>query len=291
MDLVLLEHLAIAAGLGLLVGLQREWRSERLAGIRTFTLITVFGSLCAFLASHFGGWLLGAGLLALTAVMWLGNWLTYHDSDATDQGVTTEMAALVVFAVGALVAGGHAHSAIVVTGATAVLLHWKDPLHAFAQRIGADEFRAVIQFVLIALVLLPVLPDRTFGPYGVLNPFKIWLMVALIVGINLVSYVVHLAMSARKGSLVAGVLGGMISSTATTVSHARQSKSRHISAGTIGVVIMVASLANLVFKAAMVALFGTREVLATVATVFGLTLLLGIALLMWWPTLALPAGG
>jgi uncharacterized membrane protein (DUF4010 family) len=129
----------------------------------------------------------------------------------------------------------------VLTGATAVLLHWKDPLHAFARRIGTDEFRAIIQFVLIALVLLPVLPDRAYGPYAVLNPFKIWLMVTLIVGINLVSYVIHRSMSDRKGSLIGGLLGGMISSTATTVSHARQSASSRISPRSIAVVIVVAS--------------------------------------------------
>jgi uncharacterized membrane protein (DUF4010 family) len=241
MDQELLEHLAVATGLGLLVGLQREWRSERPAGIRTFTLITLLGSLCSYEASRHGGWLLSAGLLAVAAVLWLGNWLTFHDREAKDQGITTEMAALVMFMVGAMVVDGRTHSAIVLTGATAVLLHWKDPLHAFARRIGTDEFRAIIQFVLIALVLLPVLPDRAYGPYAVLNPFKIWLMVTLIVGINLVSYVIHRSMSDRKGSLIGGLLGGMISSTATTVSHARQSASSRISPRSIAVVIVVAS--------------------------------------------------
>lgn len=246
MELGLLQDLVIAVGLGLLVGLQREWRSDRPAGIRTFTLITLLGSLCAFAAPRYGQWLPAAGLLAVAAVLWLGNWLRRSDAEAKEHGVTTEVAALIMFLVGVILVDGHTEVAIVITGVTAALLHWKDPLHAFTRRIGAEEFRAIIQFVLIALVLLPILPNQTFGPYDVLNPFKIWLMVTLIVGINLVSYVIHRAMSAGKGALVGGVLGGMISSTATTVSHARQSKSLKVPPQTLAVVIVVASaVANL----------------------------------------------
>jgi len=242
MDLDLLQDLAIAVGLGLLVGMQREWRSERPTGIRTFTLITLLGGLCALLAPDHGQWLPAAGLVAVAAVLWLGNWLRRPGDESGEQGITTEVAALVMFLVGAMLVNGHTQAAIVVTGATAVLLHWKTPLHGLTQRIGADEFRAIIQFVLIALVLLPSLPSQTYGPYDVLNPFKIWLMVTLIVGLNLVSYVIHRSMSARKGALIGGVLGGMISSTATTVSHARQSKSLGLPPRAVAVVIVVASV-------------------------------------------------
>jgi len=241
MDIGLLKDLLIAVGLGLLVGMQREWRSERPAGIRTFALITLLGGLCAFAAARHGQWVVAAGLIAVAAVLWLGNWMTSRDAGHGEQGITTEVAALVMFLVGAMLVDGHTEVAIVVTGATAVLLHWKAPLHAFTQRIGEGEFRAIIQFVLIALVLLPVLPNQAYGPYQVLNPFKIWLMVTLIVGINLVSYMIHRSMSARQGALVGGMLGGMISSTATTVSHARQSKSLPVSPRVIAVVIVVAS--------------------------------------------------
>lgn len=241
MELELLQDLVIAVGLGLLVGLQREWRSERPAGIRTFTLITLLGSLCGIAAQQHGPWLPAAGLLAVAAMLWLGNWLRRGDLEAGDHGITTEMAALIMFLVGAILVAGHTEAAIVITGATAALLHWKDPLHAFTRRIGADEFRAIIQFVLIALVLLPILPNQAYGPYAVLNPFKIWLMVTLIVGINLVSYVIYRAMATRKGAVVGGVLGGMISSTATTVSHARQSKGLGVRPQAVAVVVVVAS--------------------------------------------------
>jgi len=243
MDVELLKDLVLAIGLGLLVGMQREWRSERPAGIRTFTLITLLGSLCAFVTPDHGQWIVAAGLVAVAAVLWLGNWMTAHRRDGSgEQGITTEVAALVMFLVGAMLVDGHTEAGIVVTGATAVLLHWKASLHAFTERIGEEEFRAIIQFVVIALVLLPTLPNQAYGPYQVLNPFKVWMMVTLIVGLNLVSYVIHRSMSARKGALVGGVLGGMISSTATTVSHARQSKSLRLSPRTVAVVIVVASV-------------------------------------------------
>jgi len=100
------------------------------------------------------------------------------------------------------------------------------PCGPLAEGIGQHEFRAIIQFVLIALVLLPILSNRTYGPYDVVNPFNVWLIVALIVGLNLVSYLSYLLVGVRAGALPGGVFGGMISSAATTVSYARQTSGR-----------------------------------------------------------------
>ena len=89
--------------------------------------------------------------------------------------------------------------AIVTSGVVAVLLHWKRPLHHLADRIGEDDFRAIVRLILIAMVILPVLPDRAFGPFDVLNPFRIWLMVVLIVGISLAAYATHRLLGPRGG--------------------------------------------------------------------------------------------
>src|SRR5205085_5871997 len=110
------------------------------------------------------------------------------------------------------------------TGAIAVLLHLKPQMKLLAARISDQDFRAIMQFALISLVILPVLPHRTFGPFNVLNPFKIWLMVVLIVGISLSAYVFYKFLGPRAGAWTNGILGGLISSTATTVSVARQSR-------------------------------------------------------------------
>jgi uncharacterized membrane protein (DUF4010 family) len=221
MDLTETYQLALSLGLGLLVGFQREWAAKRLAGIRTFPLVALLGTLSAQLAAAFGGWVLAAGFLALAAVVWSGSQET-HAGQSPESGITTEIALLVMFVVGATVAQGQQIAAVAVTGAVAVLLHWKQPLHAFVRRVGEEELRSVMQLVLIGLVILPALPDESFGPFQVLNPFQIGSMVVLIVGLSLVAYLAQRFAGAGVGTVLAGVLGGLVSSTATTVSYARR---------------------------------------------------------------------
>jgi uncharacterized membrane protein (DUF4010 family) len=240
MELTVYHELALSLGLGLLVGMQREWVSKDIAGIRTFPLITLLGTISAQLADEYGGWVLAGGLIAMSVMILVGN-LAKLSGGRHDVGVTTEVATLVMFAVGAMLPAGYAGAAIAVTGSVAVLLAWKEPLHRFVERLGAAEFRALTRLVLVALVILPVLPNRTYGPYDVLNPFQIWLMVVLIVGISLFAYVAYKLLGARVGTLLGGVLGGLISSTATTVSYARRSRSSPGDVPLAALVIMIAS--------------------------------------------------
>ncbi len=245
-DLEIFKPLAIAMGLGLLVGLQREWDRHPLAGIRTFTLITLLGAISALLAHDFGGWIVAASLLGLAALLISGNWLRENGDSNAPAGQTTETAALVMFAVGAMLMAGHTVPAVVLGGATAVLLHMKDRMESIVGSLSASDIRAVFQFVLIAMVILPLLPNETYGPYDVLNPFKIWLMVVLIVGISLSAYVAYRLVGVHAGSILGGFLGGMISSTATTVSYARQCKDNPKVVGTASLVIVIASTVVLV---------------------------------------------
>jgi uncharacterized membrane protein (DUF4010 family) len=240
------KPLGIALGLGLLVGLQREWDKHPLAGIRTFTLITLLGAIAALLARDFGGWVVAAGLLALVALLISGNWMKEDGLRKGSVGQTTETAALVMYGVGAMLMAGYTIPAVVIGGATAVLLHLKDRLQTVVGSLTASDVRAIFQFVLIAMVILPLLPDETYGPYDVLNPFKVWLMVVLIVAISLSAYVAYRIVGVRAGSVLGGILGGMISSTATTVSYARQCKSNPKLVGTAAFVIVVASTIVLV---------------------------------------------
>jgi len=234
-------HLAVAVGLGLLVGLERERTESQIAGIRTFPLITVLGFLLATLAEPYGPWLPAAGLLALVAVLVLGN-VAMMRRHHPEPGLTTEMAALLMYAVGALLASDMMAAAVVTGGGVAVLLYWKAPMHHFVDAIGEGDLRAIVRMVLIGLVIAPVLPNRSFGPYGVLNPFAIWLMVVLIEGITLGAYVVYTLVGARAGTLLSGLLGGLISSTATTVSHARETRRRPDTASAATVVVALASV-------------------------------------------------
>ncbi|HEX3133419.1 MAG TPA: MgtC/SapB family protein [Planctomycetota bacterium] len=167
------QRLGLAAALGLLVGLQREHAGTNLAGIRTFPLFTIFGTLCALLTGTSGPWLVTAGLLAVCALLVIGN-IVQRGNGRDGGGITTEIAALVMYALGAYLVQGEAVVAVVVAGALAVLLHLKPQMHALVHRIEAKDFKAVMQFVLISLVILPLLPDRTYGPYDVLNPRNMW---------------------------------------------------------------------------------------------------------------------
>jgi uncharacterized membrane protein (DUF4010 family) len=221
--------LFLALGLGLLVGFQRQAVHEPVAGIRTFALLTLFGCLCGLMVPALGAWIVPAGLLAVASLLVVANALPrapVEQSAGRDRGdlggLTTEVAALLLFLVGAwLPIGSHA-VALVVAGAVAVLLWAKERLHDLVARTTAEDLHAFMQFVLIALVILPVLPDRPFGPLAVLNPRELWLIVVLVVGVSLAGYVAQQAFGDRAGMVITGILGGVISSTATTVSMARQ---------------------------------------------------------------------
>jgi uncharacterized membrane protein (DUF4010 family) len=210
---------------------------------------------CTILAPQFGGWFPAVGLLSVCLLLILGNLAKFAGRNP-DPGLTTEMAALVMFGVGCMLGVGYVNEAIALGGVIAVLLHWKRELHAVVQRIGEGDFRAIIHLVLVALVILPVLPNRAFDPYGVLNPFKIWMIVVLIVGINLVAYVTYKIVAARTGSLLGGILGGFISSTATTVSYARQANANPKLVDLAAFVILLASTVvnvRVLFEIAVVA--------------------------------------
>lgn len=240
MDTHAYQALAVSLGLGLLVGLQREWRKSEIAGVRTFPLISMFGTLTSLFGGEVATWSIAAGFLSVSALLAMAN-LAKIANDDTDPGMTTEAAALLMYAVGAALGLGLTGPAIVSAGAAAVLLHWKDQLHGVVRAIGEGEFRGLIHLVLIALVILPLLPDQVYGPYGVLNPHRIWRMVVLIVGISMVAYVAYRLLGTRAGTLLGGLFGGLISSTATTVSYARQTESKPDNSAMAALVIAIAS--------------------------------------------------
>ena len=122
-----------------------------------------------------------------------------------------------------------------------MLLHFKGELHGIVARLGASDLRAVMQFALISLVILPVLPNRTYGPFAVLNPRSIWWMVVLIVGISLGGYIAYKFLGQRAGIVLGGIFGGMVSSTATTVSYAKRAAASSGAVGPAAIVITIAS--------------------------------------------------
>ncbi len=255
-------QLAIALGLGLLVGLQREHASARLGGIRTFPLITFLGATCGLLAQTFGGWVVAAGLIGLGGVIVIGNVIEMNRGDV-DPGITTEVSMLVMFAVGAYLIVGQTFVGVAIGSATAILLHFRGELHAVTARLGKDDVKAIMQFALISLIILPVLPDRTFGPFNVLNPRNIWLMVVLIVGISLIGYIAYKFFDANTGVILGGILGGLISSTATTVSNARQSRENESLVRVAAIVITIAT--TILYFRVLVEIFAVAPTFVRVA--------------------------
>lgn len=236
----LLAGLGIALGLGLIVGIQRESAASDLAGVRTFPLVTLLGAVSALLAQAAGGWVLAAGLVGVAAATAMGNVARLRSSES-DPGITTEVALLLMYALGAYVMDGNRAVAVVLGGTVAVLLHFKAELHGLVSRLGGAELRAIMQFVLLALVVLPVLPDANFGPYSVFNPREMWLMAVLIVGLSLAGYIALKFFGERAGIVAGGLLGGLISSTATTVSWSRITRTQPDASRAAALVIVIAS--------------------------------------------------
>lgn len=220
-----LTTLGIAFGLGLLVGLQRQKAQEEMAGVRTFTLISIFGVMSGFLTREYDNpFILPALGLALAGMLGVANVIKLKKNEDTDIGQTTEVAALLMFAIGAYLVVGSQIIGVITGVAMAILLFIKEKLHGLIEKLSTKDLSAIMTLAGISFIVLPILPNETYGPLDVLNPRSIWLMVTLIVGISVVGYFVYKILGKNVGVLSSGILGGMISSTATTVSFARKTK-------------------------------------------------------------------
>ncbi len=283
MDSGVVGTLSLALGLGLLIGLQRERAGSAVGGIRTFPLIALLGAMCGLLASVWSELIVVAGFIGITTMAVLANLAKYKEGAATG-GQTTEVAALLTYVLGAFLATKNYPVAIVVVGVIAVLLQFKEPMHQFAGRMTERDVQAVMRFVIISLIILPVLPDEAFGPYQVLNPREIWLMVVLIVGIGLAGYVSYKLFGEQAGVVLGGILGGLISSTATTVAYARRIKDNPEAASLAAITIVIASsvaAARVIVEVAVVA----PNILGAVAPPLGalclFMVMISIAMLMF----------
>ncbi|MGA2067133.1 MAG: MgtC/SapB family protein [Thermoguttaceae bacterium] len=288
------ERLGLAVLLGLLVGLQREHAAAGLAGLRTFPLITVLGTVAAMLAQkfEFGGWIVAAGLLGITGLIAVHSHLRgpADGQQPGNYGTTTGVTMLLMYAVGALLVTGPVAAAVAVGGAAAVLLQFKPELHGLVKRLGDTDVRAIMQFVLLTCVILPVLPreplqlfhDPRYASLNVLAPFEIWLMVVLVVGVSLGGYLLHQFAGPNVGMLLGGILGGAVSSTATTVSYARHARGDPAAVRTAAIVVAIASTVSFVRVMAEVAVANAGFLLAAAGPALVLmTLTLLPASVLW----------
>lgn len=225
----LLKALLVSASLGALLGLERQWsgerdkpRSEALAGARTFAVWAILGTLCAWFSQtqHPAFFLLGfAGMFALIALT------TYrraaHEREA---GLTTGAVGLTTYLLGGLVLFGQVKTAVVVAFSLLVLLASKERLHALSRKFSRADVYHALQFAAVTGIILPLVPDQPYGPYGAFNPHTIWMMVVLVSGLGFLGYVAMRVFGEGRGLAMTGLLGGLASSTATTLAMSRQSR-------------------------------------------------------------------
>jgi uncharacterized membrane protein (DUF4010 family) len=220
----LLRGLGIALAIGLLIGAERGWSDRdlpeggRVAGLRTFGLIGLAGGLAVLVARSVGDWFAVAGLVAVAAVLIAGYWWTIKAYG--DLSATSVIAGILTFCLGALAMQELWIVAAAAGVVTALLLGLKPTLHRLLRRIEERELLAVLQLLLISLVILPVLPDEGYGPYGALNPRQLWWMVVLIAGLSFAGYVA-VKVAGTQGIILTGIFGGLASSTAVTLTFAR----------------------------------------------------------------------
>ncbi len=219
-------RLGVALAIGLLIGIERGWHGRalaeggRIAGVRTFGLIGLLGGLTATLGRDLGNIVVAAGLLAVALGFGIAQWRDPRRE--TDVSITTNVAALTAFGLGALAGTGAMQAAAAAGVVTALLLGIKPELHHLLERIDRAELLATFRLLLISVVVLPVLPDVGMGPWDALNPYRLWWMVVLVAGLSYAGYFAIKLIGARRGIVVLGILGGLITSTATVLSLSRQ---------------------------------------------------------------------
>jgi uncharacterized membrane protein (DUF4010 family) len=212
----------LTLGLSLLIGFEREEHEpDGIGGVRTFPIIGLGGFL---LIAGFPDTAIpfALGLVVMGGLVAMSHWFSLKKGEP---GITTEAAALLMFTIGGCAAKGLYWIAIATGVVAVILLQEKRFLEGLANRLPRHEMRTLLRFLLLAAVILPVVPNRDFTPFGI-NPFKIWLVVVAVSGVSYISYLLRLWWGEDRGLIIAGLLGGAYSSTVTTVVLARQSKKR-----------------------------------------------------------------
>ncbi len=221
----LFQRLSVSLAIGLLIGLERGWQArneaegKRTAGLRTFALTGLLGGTAAALASLTGPAVLGLAFVGFTAVFAAFSWMEARSENS--YSVTSVVAGMLTFALGAYAALGELQVAIAAAVAATLLLAFKPTLHGWMRRLTPEEIRGALILLAMTFLLLPVLPDRTIDPWDSLNPARIWTYAILIAALSFAGYVAVRAMGDQAGILVAALAGGLASSTAATLTFAR----------------------------------------------------------------------
>lgn len=278
------RDLAVAGALGMLMGMEREWSEVRageptgFAGARTFTLAALLGALSVKLALGTGVIIAALGLLGgITIVAY---WADV--SQTPRKGATTEVALLMAFCIGAIAARGQLYVASGVAIAITALLSAKAYTQAVARTLTETEVRAGLRFLVISIIILPLAPNTGFGPYAAINPRDIWLMVTLITGLSFAGYWLTKWLGPSRGVLLTGLLGGLASSSAATLSLSRMARTdaidpRNAGAGIVAAAMMMVVRASILVAVISMELFSRLWPGLVTLVASGLLISLGLA--------------
>jgi uncharacterized membrane protein (DUF4010 family) len=282
----LFQRMALALGVGLLVGVERGWRQreeasgQRTAGLRTFALIGLLGGLAGAVAAVLpagagGGLVLGLTFATLGAVLGAFQFReSVHDGTFSVTGV---ISGLVTFALGAYAMLGDPHVAAAGGVATAAILAAREPLHAFIARITWAELRSAILLLGMTFIALPLVPDRTIGPFGGVNLRELWLVVIVLAAVAFGGYAAVKILGTRRGLLVAAAAGGLVSSTALTLTNARRAAAGEGDPRLLAGAALVAGTVSLVRTSVLfVLLSGTMAATAPLLAAAGVALVCGL---------------
>lgn len=226
MDTLVFQNIIMAIVLGFLIGLQREMhifydkRKNDFAGARTFSMICLLGYLSALLSAYIP-------LSVVVAMLILGVLLVcayYANKTPEEAGMTTEFSAFVTFFVGVFLEFETPMLSVFIAIMVLFILNLKEKILSYEKVIEKKDLSAAIVFLMMTFVILPLLPNKTIDPWNYFNLYKIWLMVVLVAGISFFGYIAVRFVGAKRGIGIAGLLGGIVSSTAVSLSFARRSK-------------------------------------------------------------------
>jgi len=276
--------IVVSACLGALIGLIRQWSEQKdnpgemsFGGVRTYTLWSLLGCLAAYLTEHYSAPILPVALFLVGGHLTMLHWRDGHDGRP---GSTTFVAALLTCLVGALVNWGHQQMAVLVAALTMVMLGSKQPLHTWTRHFTTEDIRSALQFAAITGVILPLVPDRALGPYGAFNPYSTWLMVVLISGLGFAGYILMRLLGAQAGITVTGLVGGLASSTATTLAFSRRSKDEPELSSSYSLAVVIACTVMLARVGVMLAALNP-DLAKVIALPFAAMALPGVCFALW----------
>lgn len=254
-DMQLLQHASLVVAIGLLIGIQRGWQEReaqdggRVAGIRTFTLISMLGGVASLLAEMRGAWVLAACFLGFALPYGL---FEYRRANLLkSRSATNLIAGLLTFALGAYAMTGSPTLAAALAVAATVILAERQVMHEFLRRVKWKELRAALLLLVMTVILLPALPNHPVDPWGALNPYQIWLMTVLVGVVSYAGYIAIRIAGERQGLLYAGIMGGLVTSTTVTWTFARNAKRNPDLSAEILAAILGAWIASLLRMAAI----------------------------------------